>query len=97
MEVRQNGVGYVPQGRREGRLGRPCVRADTQYLGILLLEVGVGRTKRGDLVRSTTCERENMDREHNIFLAPVLTEGNSRAILRRQGEIRRLLTYFYHF
>ena len=59
----------------------PCVRADTQDLGIFLLEVGVGRAKRGDLVRSTTCEREYMDRENDVFLAPEIAQGNSRVIL----------------
>ena len=38
-----------------------------------------------------------MDREHDIFLAPVLTEGDSRTVLRRQCKIGCLLAYFYHF
>ena len=62
MEVRQYRIRNITERRGERRLGRPGVVAYTQYLGILPLEVRIGYSERGDLVRSASGERKYVKR-----------------------------------
>ncbi len=57
--------------RSVGVLG---VATDAQDLGILLLEPGVSLVKRGDLVCSTACEVEDVEREDDVLLALELAQ-----------------------
>jgi hypothetical protein len=72
MEVSEHRVRDAPQSCRERGLRGLGVGAYTQYLGINLLEVRVAGPERGDLVRSTACEREYVEREDDILLSSVL-------------------------
>ena len=96
MEVRQQRIGYVAERSRVRGLGRTGVAAYAQNLGILLLEVSVVAAHRGDLVRSTTCEREYVEREDDGLLASVVAQGHIAHVLRRQREVGRGLSYIYH-
>ena len=57
-------------------MGVLAVRAYAQNLGTLLLEPGVMLPERGDLVGSTACEVEDMEREDHVLLALVLAQGD---------------------
>ena len=72
MKVAQHRIGDAPKGGREGGLGRLGVGAYTQYLGIVLLKVRVGGPERGDLVRSAAGKREQVERQNDVLLSPVL-------------------------
>ncbi len=89
MELRQYRVGDISERRREGRLRGPGVGAYTQDLGILLLEVRIGNSERGDLMRSTAGEREDVEGQDDVLLPPVLAKGNCLPVVCRKREIRR--------
>ncbi len=50
------------------------VATDTQYLGILLLELGIVAPERGGLVRSTTGEVEDVEGQDYGVRSPVAAE-----------------------
>ena len=88
MEVRQYRVGDISERRREGGLRGPGVGAYTQDLGILLLEVRIGNSERGDLMRSTAGEREDVEGQDDVLLPPVLAKGNCLPVVCLKREIR---------
>ena len=47
-------------------------------------------------MRSTTCEREDVEGQDDVFLSFVLTERYVVSVVRRKREVRRGLAYFYH-
>ena len=96
VEVRQDGVGDVPQRRGEGRLRRSGVGADTQYLGSSLLECRVVLSERGDLVRSAACKREDVEGEDDVLLALILAHRHSFLRLGLEREVRSGLSNVYH-
>ena len=53
-----------------------AVAAYAQNLGTLLLELAVGQSERGDLVRSTACEIKYVKGKDYIFLAFELTQAD---------------------
>ena len=75
-------------------MGMLAVTADAQHLGISLLKPGVGLVKRGDLVPSTTCKVEDVEREDQVLLTPELAQGDLGSRLVGKGEVRGLLTGF---
>ena len=95
IEVAQDGVRYVAQRGRVGRLRGPGVRAYTQYLSIPLLEFRVCGPKRGDLVRSTAGKGVDVPGEDDV-LSPVLAEGHLILVVVGESEIRGGLSYFCH-
>ena len=96
MEVRQDGVGDAPQRRGEGSLRRSGVGANTQYLGISLLECRVVLAERGDLVRSAAGEREDVEREDDVLLALILAQRNALLGVGLEREVWGGLSYVYH-
>lgn len=63
------------------------VATDAQHLGIQLFEPSVETTERSRLVRSTTGEIENVERQHNGVRAVVGVQGNIAVMRRWQGEV----------
>ena len=61
MKVGQHGVRNRTQRCRKRGLSWSGVGANTQYLGILLLEIRVEYPERGDLVRSTACKGKDVE------------------------------------
>ena len=88
VEVAQDRVRDVAQGDREGGLCRAGVIANTQYLGISLLELRVRGPKRGDLVRSATCEGVDVPGQDNVLVALELAERDLLLVLVYQHEFR---------
>ncbi len=66
---------------------RYVVATDAQHLGIQLFEPSVQTAERGSLVRSTTGEIENMERQHHRVSSAVGVQGNIAMMGRWQSEI----------
>ena len=47
-------------------------------------------------MRSTTCKREDVKRQNDVFLPLVLAERYALSVVRRKREVRCGLSYFYH-
>ena len=47
-------------------------------------------------MRSTACEREDVEGQDDVFLSLVLAERYAISVVRRKREVRRGLSYFYH-
>ena len=63
------------------------VATDAQYLGIQLFEPSVQTAERSSLVRSTTGEVEDEERQHHRVSPPVGVQRNIAMMRRWQGEI----------
>jgi hypothetical protein len=55
---------------------RQMITTDAQHLGILLLKPAVLAPEGDGLLRSTTGEVEDVKRQNNMLLPPVLTQRN---------------------
>ena len=71
--VSQQRVGYRAKRRCERHLCRTRVTANAQDLGACLLERIIVNAERGDLVRSTACEREDVERKYDVLVPSVIT------------------------
>lgn len=63
------------------------VATDAQYLGIQLFEPSVETAERSRLIRSTTGEIQDMERQHYAVSTAVGVQRNIAVMRRWQGEI----------
>ena len=71
IEVGEDRVGDVAKGGGEGCLGPPWVRANTQNLGIFLLQCRERLPEGRDLVRSTAGKGEDVEGQDHVLLASI--------------------------
>ena len=76
MEVGQLGIGKATERCAPSTVGRNCVAAYAQDLGIIILEPLVFLPERGRLRGSTRGEVEYVERKNNYLLALVVGQGN---------------------
>ena len=74
MPVRQFRIGQPSHGCGPGPVGGNVVATDAQHLGIQLFELTVETAERSRLVRSTTGEIEDVERQHNRVRPAVSAE-----------------------
>ena len=55
---------------------RQMITANTQYLGIVLLEPAVVPPERDGLLGSARGKIEYVKRQNDVFVSPVLAQGN---------------------
>jgi hypothetical protein len=65
-------------------------------MGILLLELRVVLSKRGDLARSPISEGKNEEGEDNVPSPLELAQGNPLPIVVFQGKVRCGMANIYH-
>jgi len=67
---------------------RKMITTDAQHLGILLLEPAVLTPEGDGLLRSTTGEVEDVKRQDDVLLPPILAQGNVTLARRCEGKVR---------
>lgn len=75
-------------------MGVLAVTAYAQYLGTLLLELGIVLPERGDLAGSTTCKVKYVEGEDYDFLSFILAQAHPVTRVGGKAEIRCRLPYF---
>ena len=73
---------------------RKMITTDAQYLGIFLLEPAVLAPEGDGLLRSATGEVEDVKRQNDVLLPPVLAQRNIAFARRGEGKIRGNLANF---
>ena len=96
VKVGQDRVRYVAQRGGKRGLRPPGVGANTQYLGILLLEIRVGLSERGDLMRSASGKGEDVEGQKDVLLPLVLAQSHAIAGVGGQREVWSGLSDVYH-
>ena len=72
-----------------------AIYADAQYLGIRLLEPAVLHTEPGDLVRSPSGERHDVERQNHVLLPTVLAQTYVFARMGAERKVWGLVANLY--